>query len=93
VLRCEQRPSPAAVAEALDREVGTPVHHVVRLRTADGNPMSVEESWVDTSRDELEFIDPDDFGQITFDTELILGALLAAGQSASGVKRLSALIA
>ena len=46
VLRCEQLPAPTVVAEALDREVGVPVHHVVRLRTADGNPMSVEESWI-----------------------------------------------
>lgn len=46
VLRSEQVPAPAAVAEALDREPGVPVHLVVRLRTADGSPMSVEESWI-----------------------------------------------
>jgi len=46
VLTSEELPAPAVVAEALDREAGTPVHHVVRLRTADGNPMSVEESWI-----------------------------------------------
>ncbi|MGW8566950.1 GntR family transcriptional regulator [Isoptericola sp. NPDC055881] len=46
VLRCEELPAPTVVAEALDRDPGTAVHHVVRLRTADGKPLSVEESWI-----------------------------------------------
>ncbi|GAA1719911.1 GntR family transcriptional regulator [Isoptericola hypogeus] len=46
VLSAGVAPATAPVAEAVDREPGTPMHHVVRLRTADGNPMSVEEAWI-----------------------------------------------
>lgn len=46
VLEAGTLPAPPHVAEALDCEPATPMHHVVRLRTADGNPMSVEESWI-----------------------------------------------
>ncbi|CAM3605282.1 GntR family transcriptional regulator [Isoptericola cucumis] len=46
VLEAGTAPAPAPVAEALDRPAGTPMHRVLRLRTADGNPMSLEEAWI-----------------------------------------------
>ncbi|SKC76484.1 GntR family transcriptional regulator [Krasilnikoviella flava] len=46
VLDAATVPAPPHVAEALDRATGDPVHHVVRLRTADGTPMSIEDSWI-----------------------------------------------
>lgn len=46
VLETGVVPAPASVAEALGRPVGAPMHHVVRLRSADGAPMSVEEAWI-----------------------------------------------
>ncbi|MCM3533232.1 transcriptional regulator, GntR family [Cellulosimicrobium aquatile] len=46
VLEVGTVPAPASVAESLGRATGDPMHHVVRLRTADGSPMSVEEAWI-----------------------------------------------
>jgi GntR family transcriptional regulator len=46
VLEAGEAAAPPHVAEALDVAPGTPMHHVVRLRTADGSPVSVEESWI-----------------------------------------------
>ncbi|MBD5785837.1 GntR family transcriptional regulator [Cellulosimicrobium terreum] len=46
VLETEVAPAPSSVAEALDRDDGSAMHHVVRLRSADGRPMSVEEAWI-----------------------------------------------
>ncbi|PJI86781.1 GntR family transcriptional regulator [Luteimicrobium subarcticum] len=34
------------VAEALELSAGDAVHHVQRVRTADGHPMAVEETWI-----------------------------------------------
>ena len=46
VLEVGTAPAPASVAESLGRATGDPMHHVVRLRSADGSPMSVEEAWI-----------------------------------------------
>ncbi|WP_251152162.1 GntR family transcriptional regulator [Cellulosimicrobium sp. Marseille-Q4280] len=46
VLETGAAPAPSSVAEALGRPQGSPMHHVVRLRSADGSPMSVEEVWI-----------------------------------------------
>ena len=46
VLDAGTGPATARVAEALDRAEGDPVHHVARLRTADGAPMSIEHAWI-----------------------------------------------
>ncbi|MCA5891967.1 GntR family transcriptional regulator [Isoptericola sp. NEAU-Y5] len=46
ILETAVVPAPRTVAEALDRDVATPMHFVLRLRTADGTPMSLEETWV-----------------------------------------------
>lgn len=46
VLEATTLPASARVARALDMPEGEPVHHVARLRTADGTPMSIETSWI-----------------------------------------------
>lgn len=46
ILEAEIVPATARVAEALGREVDEPLHHVARLRTADGTPFSVENGWI-----------------------------------------------
>lgn len=46
VLEATTVPAGARVARALDMPEGEPVHHVARLRTADGAPMSIETSWI-----------------------------------------------
>ncbi len=46
VLEAETVPAPGTVCEALGRPDGVPMHRVLRLRTADGSPMSIEEAWV-----------------------------------------------
>jgi len=46
ILQAGPLPAPRHVAEALDRAADTPMHFVLRLRTADGTPMSLEETWV-----------------------------------------------
>jgi GntR family transcriptional regulator len=48
VLVAETAAAPPSVAEALGHAEGAPMHRVVRLRTADGSPMSIEEAWVPT---------------------------------------------
>jgi len=46
VLEAGTVPANPRVARALDLAEGTDVHHVARLRTADGTPMSIESSWI-----------------------------------------------
>ena len=46
VLEFEQVPATARVATELGVAEGAAMHHVVRLRTADGRPMGVEHSWI-----------------------------------------------
>jgi GntR family transcriptional regulator len=46
VLEAETAPAPSSVCEALGRPAGAAMHRVLRLRTADGSPMSIEEAWV-----------------------------------------------
>lgn len=46
LLDAETASAPHDVAEALELAVGDPVHHVQRLRCADGVPMAVEETWL-----------------------------------------------
>ncbi len=46
VLDSGVAPAPSSVADALGRGTADPMHHVVRLRSADGSPMSVEEAWI-----------------------------------------------
>ena len=46
VLQADTVPAGPRVARALDLPEGEPVHHVSRLRTADGTPMSIETSWI-----------------------------------------------
>ncbi|WP_277985819.1 GntR family transcriptional regulator [Sanguibacter massiliensis] len=46
VLEATTGPASPRVARALDLDVDAPVHHVARLRTADGTPMSIESSWI-----------------------------------------------
>jgi GntR family transcriptional regulator len=46
VLDAQQVPAPRDAAEALGIGVGEPVHHLLRVRYADGAPMSIEELWV-----------------------------------------------
>ncbi|MGP7960326.1 GntR family transcriptional regulator [Sanguibacter sp. A247] len=46
VLDATTMPAPPRVARALDLPEDEPVHHVSRLRTADGSPMSIESSWI-----------------------------------------------
>jgi GntR family transcriptional regulator len=46
VLDAQTVPAPAAAAEALGIAVGEPMHHLHRVRYADGAPMSIEDLWV-----------------------------------------------
>ncbi|PZG05164.1 GntR family transcriptional regulator [Nonomuraea aridisoli] len=46
LLRLESEPAEIDVARDLFVEPGTPVVHVTRLRTADGEPMCLENAWV-----------------------------------------------
>lgn len=46
VLRTASVPAAGVVAEALDVVPGAPLHHLERVRYADGVPMSVERVWV-----------------------------------------------
>ncbi|QZN86587.1 GntR family transcriptional regulator [Cellulomonas sp. C5510] len=39
-------PASAEAADALGTEVGAPLHHLWRVRYADGTPMSIEQLWV-----------------------------------------------
>ncbi|MEV7972313.1 GntR family transcriptional regulator [Cellulomonas sp. NPDC089187] len=49
VLFSGQAPATAAIAEALQIAPGDPLHHLERVRSADGLPMSVERLWVPVS--------------------------------------------
>lgn len=46
VLDAQTVPAPEVPAEALGVAVGEPMHHLMRVRYADGAPMSIEELWV-----------------------------------------------
>ncbi|GIG25323.1 GntR family transcriptional regulator [Cellulomonas denverensis] len=46
VLTAARVPATPAIAESLQIEVGDPLHHLARMRSADGEPMSVERLWV-----------------------------------------------
>lgn len=46
VLTAGQVPATPAIAEALQIDAGDPLHHLARMRSADGEPMSVERLWV-----------------------------------------------
>ncbi len=46
VLDAQSAPAPREVAEALGLPVGEPMHHLSRVRYADGAPMSIEDLWV-----------------------------------------------
>ena len=50
VLGQETMPADAIVARGLDVELGTPVVRLRRVRTADGDPMAVEEAFLDATR-------------------------------------------
>jgi GntR family transcriptional regulator len=50
VLGQETIPADAVVARGLDVEPGTPVIRLRRVRTADGDPMALEEAFLDASR-------------------------------------------
>jgi GntR family transcriptional regulator len=46
VIAAEEVPATPDVADALDLLPGEPVHHLHRVRYADGEPMAIEQSWV-----------------------------------------------
>jgi GntR family transcriptional regulator len=46
VIAAEVVPATPDVADALDLMPGDPVHHLHRVRYADGEPMAIEQSWV-----------------------------------------------
>ncbi|NCT89471.1 GntR family transcriptional regulator [Cellulomonas sp. APG4] len=46
VLVAEQAPAAPDVADALDLQPGEPVHHLHRVRYADGTPMAIEQAWL-----------------------------------------------
>ena len=46
VLAAEQLPASRDVADALDLVPGELVHHLHRVRLADGTPMAIEQTWV-----------------------------------------------
>lgn len=46
VLAAEQVPAAPDVADALDLRPGEPVHHLHRVRYADGTPMAIEQAWL-----------------------------------------------
>jgi GntR family transcriptional regulator len=46
VLAAEEVAATPDVADALDLVTGDPVHHLHRIRYADGEPMAIEQSWV-----------------------------------------------
>lgn len=46
VLAAEVVEATPDVADALDRVAGEPVHHLHRVRHADGEPMAIEQTWV-----------------------------------------------
>ena len=50
VLGQETMPADAVVARGLDVEPGTPVIRLRRVRTADGDPMALEEAFLDATR-------------------------------------------
>jgi GntR family transcriptional regulator len=50
VLGQETMPADAVVARGLDVELGTPVVRLRRVRTADGDPMALEEAFLDATR-------------------------------------------
>jgi GntR family transcriptional regulator len=50
VLGQETMPADAIVARGLDVELGTPVVRLRRVRTADGDPMALEEAFLDATR-------------------------------------------
>lgn len=49
VLAAEQVPATPDVADALELVPGEPVHHLHRVRLADGEPMAIEQTWVPAS--------------------------------------------
>lgn len=46
VLFAGQVPATATIAESLQIDAGDPLHHLERVRSADGLPMSVERLWI-----------------------------------------------
>lgn len=46
VLAAETIPANDEFADALELSLGAPVHYLRRLRTADSDPMAIEESWL-----------------------------------------------
>ncbi|WP_298460586.1 GntR family transcriptional regulator [uncultured Cellulomonas sp.] len=46
VIAAEEVPATPDVADALELVPGDPVHHLHRVRYADGEPMAIEQSWV-----------------------------------------------
>ena len=46
VLAAETIPANDELADALELSLGAPVHYLRRLRTADSDPMAIEESWL-----------------------------------------------
>lgn len=64
VVRSRSRPVPEGLAEVLEVDAGAPVLEIVRLRTADAEPLALETLWV--SAELVPGLDPADLGTGSF---------------------------
>ena len=92
ILKRDEAPLPAAVAETLNRPAGAPAIRLLRLRLLDGRPLVVEDIFLPRDRFKpLLTIDPREFGDLLYSLyEQHCGVLVTSARETLSAETVSA---